>query len=220
MSARSIGLNDELHTYLLSVSLRDQEILRELRAETARLENGGMQISPEQGQFMQWLIKTLGAKRTLEVGVFTGYSSLNVALALPADGQIVACDVSDEYTQVARRYWQKAGVADKITLHLGPGVATLQRLIADGQAGSFDFAFIDADKNNYDHYYEAALVLLRPGGVIAVDNVLWGGAAADPNKQDADTVAIRTLNQKIHADERVDMSLLPIGDGLTLVRKR
>jgi predicted O-methyltransferase YrrM len=220
MSARSIGLNDNLHAYLLSVSLRDREILRELRDETAKLENGGMQISPEQGQFMQWLVKTLGAKRTLEVGVFTGYSSLSVALALPADGQIVACDVSDEYTQVARRYWQKAGVADKITLHLGPGVETLQRLLAEGQQNQFDFAFIDADKSNYDRYYEAALLLVRPGGVIAIDNVLWGGGAADPTRQDADTLAIRALNQKIQADERVDMSLLPIGDGLTLARKR
>lgn len=220
MSARTIGFSDELHNYLLSVTLRDQEIFRRLREETARHEAGGMQISPEQGQFMQLLVKLIGAKRALEVGVFTGYSSLNVALALPPDGELVACDVSDEYTAVARRYWQEAGVAGKITLHLGPAVATLQRFLEKGQQNSFDFVFIDADKENYDTYYEQALQLVRPGGLIAIDNVLWGGRLMNEPIQDESGRRIAALNKKIHTDERVDLSLVPIGDGLTLARKR
>lgn len=220
MSARTIGLSEELHAYLLSVTLRDNDILRRLREETAQLSNGGMQISPEQGQFMQLLVKLTRASRALEVGVFTGYSSLNVALALPPDGKLVACDVSDEYTSVARRYWREAGVADKVTLHLGPATETLARLIDEGQQNRFDFAFIDADKENYGAYYEHCLQLVRPGGLIAIDNVLWGGNAADESRQDADTVAIRTLNRRLHDDERIDLSLVPIGDGLTLARKR
>ncbi|RIK41574.1 MAG: SAM-dependent methyltransferase [Chloroflexi bacterium] len=220
MSARTIGFSDELHNYLLSVTLRDQELFRRLREETARHEAGGMQISPEQGQFMQLLVKLIGAKRALEVGVFTGYSSLNVALALPPDGELVACDVSDEYTAVARRYWQEAGVAGKITLHLGPAVATLQRFLEKGQQNSFDFVFIDADKENYDTYYEQALQLVRPGGLIAIDNVLWGGRLMNEPIQDESGRRIAALNKKIHTDERVDLSLVPIGDGLTLARKR
>jgi predicted O-methyltransferase YrrM len=220
MSARTIGLNDELHDYLLSVTLRDQEIFRRLREETARHEAGGMQISPEQGQFMQLLVKLIGAKRALEIGVFTGYSSLNVALALPPDGELVACDVSDEYTAVARRYWHEAGVAGKITLHLGPAVATLQRFLEKGQQNSFDFAFIDADKENYDTYYEQALQLVRPGGLIAIDNVLWGGNLMKEPLEDESARRIAALNKKLHRDERIDLSLVPIGDGLTLARKR
>jgi caffeoyl-CoA O-methyltransferase len=213
-------MTDQIHEYLLSVSLRDQEVLRQLRAETAQIEAGGMQISPEQGQFMHWLVKTIGAKRALEVGVFTGYSGLNVALALPDDGHLVACDVSAEYTAIARRYWQAAGVAHKIQLHLAPATETLARFLAEGQQNSFDFAFIDADKENYDAYYEACLQLLRPGGILGIDNVLWGGQVADLTVQDESTVAIRTLNAKLHGDSRIDLCMLPIGDGLTLVRKR
>lgn len=220
MSSRTINMSPELHDYLLSVSVREPEVLRRLREETAPLEGAGMQISPEQGQFMSLLIKILGAKRTLEIGTFTGYSSTRVALALPDDGELVACDVSDEWTSIARRYWKEAGVDHKITLHLGPALDTLQRLVDDGQQNSFDFAFIDADKENYAQYYEHALVLVRPGGVIGIDNVLWGGNIIDAERQDASTQAIRALNEKASRDERVDISLVPIGDGLTLLRKR
>lgn len=219
MSNKTLNLTDDLHAYLLSVSSREPEILGRLREETARLPNGGMQISQEQGQFMRLLIGLIGAKRTLEVGVFTGYSSLSVALALPDDGRIVACDVSEEFTNVARRYWQDAGVDGKIDLRLGPAVETLDALIADGQAGTFDFAFIDADKPNYDAYYERALLLVRPGGLIGIDNTLWYGKVADAAVQDDDTVALRALNTKLHGDARLAaLSLLPIGDGLTLAR--
>jgi caffeoyl-CoA O-methyltransferase len=179
-----------------------------------------MQIGPEQGQFMALLVELIGARRTLEVGTFTGYSALAVALALPPEGRVTACDVSEEYTRVARRYWAKAAVEHKIELKLGPALDTLGGLLAAGAAGSFDFAFIDADKNNYDGYYEQALQLLRPGGLIAIDNVLWGGDVVNPEKRDPDTTAIRALNEKLNADERVSISLLPIGDGLTLARKR
>jgi predicted O-methyltransferase YrrM len=220
MSARTISLTDSIHEYLLANSLRDLPVLRNLRDETAQLENGGMQISPEQGQFMQLLIKLIGAKRTLEVGVFTGYSSLSVALALPPDGQVVACDVSEEYTRIARRYWQEAGVADKITLRLGPAVETLQQMLDKGEQNTFDFAFIDADKEPYPTYFEQALQLIRPGGLIAIDNVLRGGSVADPATTDRDTLIIRNLNAKLHTDDRIDLSLVPIGDGLTLARKR
>ncbi|MBD2213864.1 class I SAM-dependent methyltransferase [Nostoc linckia FACHB-104] len=220
MSTRTIGLNEQLYSYLLSVSLREPEILQRLRQETASHPSGNMQISPEQGQFMRLLVQLIGAKKTLEVGVFTGYSSLSVALALPADGQIIACDVSEEYTAVARLYWQEAGVSDKIDLRLAPALATLDQLLATGQANTFDFAFIDADKVNYDGYYERALQLIRPGGLIAIDNVLWSGRVANPGIQNESTQAIRILNQKLRDDERVTLSLLPIGDGLTLALKR
>ncbi|MEJ1933461.1 class I SAM-dependent methyltransferase [Nostoc sp. NIES-2111] len=220
MSAQTIGLDKQLYDYLLSASVREPEILWKLRQETANHPNGRMQISPEQGQFMRLLVQLLGAKKTLEVGVFTGYSSLSVALALPADGKIIACDVSEEFTAIALRYWQQAGVADKIDLRLAPGVVTLDALLADGQAGTFDFAFIDADKENYNNYYERALQLVRPGGLIAIDNVLWSGRVADAQIQDESTQAIRALNQKLHDDERVTLSLVPIGDGLTLALKR
>lgn len=191
-----------------------------LREETARDEMANMQIAPEQGQFMALLIKMIGARRTLEVGVYTGYSALCTALALPDDGRIIACDVNEEWTTVARRYWQEAGVAHKIDLRLAPASDTLAQLIEDGRAESFDFAFIDADKINYDRYYEQCLALIRPGGLIAVDNVLWDGAVADSSITDPDTEAIRAFNKKIHPDARVDLSLVPIADGLTLARKR
>jgi len=178
-----------------------------------------MQISPEQGQFMALLVQLMGAKKTLEVGVFTGYSSLIVALALPPSGKVVACDVSEEYTAIARRYWQQAGVADKIDLHIAPAMDTLDRLLANGEAETFDFAFIDADKSSYDGYYERALQLVRPGGLIAIDNVLWSGRVADPKVQDNRTKTIRALNQKLHQDSRITLSLVPIADGLTLALK-
>jgi predicted O-methyltransferase YrrM len=219
MSNRTINLTDSLYDYLLSVSLREPEILRELREHTARLPAARMQISPEQGQFMHWLVSTIGARRALEVGVFTGYSSLITALALPADGRIVACDISAEYTDIARQYWQRAGVAERIQLQLRPALETLQQLIDDGNAGSFDFAFIDADKENYLGYYEAVLQLLRRGGVLLVDNVLWSGRVIDAQVNDSSTVALREFNLKLHNDPRVAISLLPVGDGLTLVRK-
>lgn len=220
MSKQTIGLDDRLYNYLLSVSLREPEILQQLRQETNNHPQAIMQISPEQSQFMALLVQLLGAKKTLEVGVFTGYSSLSVALALPPDGKIIACDVSEEYTAIALRYWQKAGVADKIDLRLAPALETLERLLADGQAETFDFAFIDADKVNYEGYYERSLQLVRPGGLIAIDNVLWGGKVADSQCQNNSTLAIRALNQKLHHDERVTLSLVPIADGLTLALKR
>ena len=220
MSKQTIGLDDRLYNYLLSVSLREPEILQQLRQETNNHSQAIMQISPEQGQFMALLVQLLGAKKTLEVGVFTGYSSLSVALVLPPDGKIIACDVSAEYTAIARRYWQKAGVADKIDLHIAPALETLDRLLADGQAETFDFAFIDADKVNYEGYYERSLQLVRPGGLIAIDNVLWGGKVADSQLQNSSTLAIRALNQKLHHDERITLSLVPIADGLTLALKR
>jgi predicted O-methyltransferase YrrM len=219
MSIVQTGVAEDLAEYIRSVTLREPELLKRLRAETAKLPNGRMQISAEQGQFMKMLIRLLGAKLTLEVGVFTGYSSTVVALALPQDGRIIACDVSEEYTSVARRYWREAGVEHKVRLRLAPAVETMDALLAEGKAGAFDFAFIDADKENYDRYYECALKLLRPGGLIAVDNVLWHGRVLDESDQDADTRAIRALNEKLHRDERVLLSLLPIGDGLTLACK-
>jgi predicted O-methyltransferase YrrM len=220
MSSQTINLDSRLHDYLLATSVREPEILQKLRQETASHPEAIMQISPEQGQFMRLLVQLMGAKKTLEVGVFTGYSSLSVALALPADGQIIACDVSEEFTAIARRYWQQAGVADKIDLRLAPALETLDALLADGQAGTFDFAFIDADKENYDGYYERSLQLVRPGGLITIDNVLWSGQVADPQFQDKSTQAIRALNNKLHDDQRVTLSLVPIGDGLTLALKR
>lgn len=219
MSSRSIGLTDPLHKYLLDHSLREHQVARDLRARTAELANNHMQISPEQGQFLGWLLGTLGARRTIEIGVFTGYSALITALALPVDGRVIACDISAEYTDIALPYWQRAGVADRIQLELRPALGTLQQLLGTGNAGTFDFVFIDADKENYSAYYEASLKLLRVGGVIAVDNVLWGGRILDPAVQDSATIALREFNRALHADSRIAISLLPIGDGLTLVRK-
>lgn len=217
---KSLGLDNDLYDYVLSVSLREPDILRQLREETALLPGARMQVAPEQGQFMALLVQLLGATKTIEVGVFTGYSSLSVALALPPNGKIVACDVSEESTAVARRYWEAAGVADKIDLRLAPAIETLDQLLATGQAETFDFAFIDADKGNYEGYYERSLQLVRPGGLIAIDNVLWSGQVANPQVQDKQTEAIRALNKKLHNDERIRLSLLPIADGLTLALKR
>ncbi|MEM8611703.1 MAG: class I SAM-dependent methyltransferase [Cyanobacteria bacterium P01_H01_bin.105] len=209
-----------LYNYLLSVSLREPQILAQLRQETAQQPMSGMQISPYQGQFMALLLRLMGAQKVLEIGTFTGYSALWMALALPPDGTLTACDVSEEYTEIARRYWQTAGVADKINLHLAPAIETLNHLISTGQSGTFDFAFIDADKTNYSHYYEKSLRLLRPGGLIAIDNVLWNGAVADLSITDLDTLALRDLNQILYQDHRIELSLLPIVDGLTLALKR
>ncbi len=220
MARRSINLTDPLHEYLVASSVREPEILARLRAETAPMEMAGMQISSEQGQFMRLLVELISAKRVVEVGTFTGYSSLAVALSLPADGRIVACDVNREWTDIARRYWAEAGVAGKIDLRLAPARDTLDAMIAAGEQGRYDFAFIDADKKNYDAYYERCLQLVRTGGLIAIDNVLWNGKVIDPSASDEDTAAIRALNAKIAKDERVTVSLLPIGDGLTLARKR
>jgi len=219
MSSAHIEMTAALSDYLREVSLRDHPLLARLRAETAALPRARMQITPEQGQFMQLLLRILGARRTIEIGVFTGYSALCTALALPADGQLIACDVSEEWTAIGRRYWLEAGVAAKVDLRLGPAVATLDGLLDAGQAGQFDFAFIDADKDNYDAYYERCLQLVRPGGIIAVDNVLWPGAVIDSLKQDPDTVAMRGLNRKLHADLRIELSMLPMGDGLTVARR-
>ena len=218
MSNRTINLNDDVYAYLRSVSLRETDAQRRLREATAPLASAGMQIAPDQGQFMALLVKLAGVRRALEIGVFTGYSALCVALALPDDGELVACDVSDEWTAIGRRFWKEAGVDGKIDLRLAPALETLDGLL--GERREFDMAFIDADKGNYDAYYEACLRLVRPGGLIAIDNVLWHGRAADPGAVDSDTVAIRELNRKIHADTRVDLSLVPIGDGLTLARRR
>jgi predicted O-methyltransferase YrrM len=221
MSNQSIGLSDPLYQYLLANSVREPEILAQLRAETAQHPLVNMQISPEQGQLMGLLVQLIGAKKCLEVGVFTGYSSLAVALNLPDNGQIIACDVSDEFTSIARRYWQEAGVSNKIDLHIAPALETLDRLIANGESGTFDFAFIDADKNNYGAYYDRCFQLVRQGGLILVDNVLWYGRVADPAMDnDKRTQAIKQINQQIYDDDRVQISLIPIGDGLTIARKR
>ena len=220
MSSRTIVLNDALYEYLLSVSLREPDVLCRLREETAKMPQHNMQISPEQGQFIALLVELTGARKCLEVGTFTGYSTLSVALALPEDGQIVACDISEEFTSRAKPYWQKAGVAGKIDLRLGPALETLDALIADGESGAFDFAFIDADKVNYQGYFQRALDLIRRGGLILVDNVLWSGAVVDPARDDEDTEAIRAFNQACAGDPRISLSLVPIGDGLTLARKR
>ena len=220
MSNRSISLTDSLYEYLLAVSLREPDLLRQLRQETATDPLARMQISPEQGQFMGLLARLTGARRCLEIGVFTGYSSLTLALALPDDARIVACDVSEEWTSVARRYWAAAGVAHKIDLRLAPALETMAGLLAAGEAGRFDFAFLDADKENYPSYYELALELLRPGGLLVADNTLWSGRVADPANTEATTEALRRFNEQLHRDERVDLSLVPIGDGLTLARKR
>ncbi len=218
MGKKTLPLNDRLYDYLLSVSLNETPLLRALREETDQLEAAAMQISADQGQFMALLLKILNARRVIEIGTFTGYSALVMALALPDDGEIICCDTSVEWTDIAQRYWADAGVDRKINLRLAPALETLDGLIAEGQQNSFDFAFIDADKVNMPNYYESCLQLVRPGGLIAVDNVLWGGAVIDPENQAADTVAIREFNDMLKGDDRVDLSLVPIGDGLTLAR--
>lgn len=227
MEKSEIQFSQGLRDYVLS-SLRESEVLKRLREETDRDPNAIMQIPPEQGQFMSFLVKVLGANKALEIGTYTGYSTLCVALALPNNGRVVACDINDNWASVGRKYWKEAGVAQKIDFRLGPALRTLESLIESGEAGSFDFAFIDADKGNYDHYYEKSISLLRPGGVIAIDNVLLFGSVVDPSVldadlrsriSDADIVAMRKLNEKVKNDTRVDTTMLPLADGLTLVRK-
>jgi len=220
MSNRSIQMTEALHAYLLEHSLREDAVLRAVRDETASLPERNMQISPEQGQFMQLLLRLMAASRCLEVGTFTGYSALAMAQALPEGGQVVTCDCSEEWTRVAQRYWQQAGQQDRIVLKLGTASGSLSAMVADGETDSFDFAFIDADKAGYDRYFEYCLQLVRPGGLIAVDNTLWDGRVVNPASGDASTEAIRAFNEKLHADQRVDISMVPIGDGLTLARKR
>ena len=204
---------------MLAHSLREHPASRALRGAAQKMAHAGMQIGPDQAQFMAFLVRLIGARRTLEIGVFRGYSALSVALALPDDGYLLACDASDEYTRTARKYWDAAGVAHKIDLVLAPARVTLDARIAAGEAGAYDFAFIDADKTSYDDYYERCLVLVREAGVIAIDNVLWSGDVARPAKSD-DTAALQALNDKLHDDPRIDLTLLAIGDGLTLARKR
>ncbi|MBD2553712.1 class I SAM-dependent methyltransferase [Limnothrix sp. FACHB-708] len=220
MSPRTLDLSDRLYDYLLAVSLREAPILQELRQVTARHPAAQMQIAPEQGQFMALLVQLIGAERAIEVGTFTGYSTLSVALAMPDRGRIVACDVSANDTAIAQEFWQRAGVAHKIDLRIAPALETLDQLLADGQADCFDFAFIDADKKNYPNYLDRCLALVRPGGLIAIDNVLWAGRVADPTNQENNTEAIREFNARLHQDPRVDLSLVPIGDGMTLARRR
>lgn len=227
MEKSEIRFSKELRDYVLS-SLREPEALKRLREETDSDPNAIMQIPPEQGQFMSFLVKVLDAKKALEIGTYTGYSTLCVALALPKDGRVVACDINDNWASVGRKYWKEAGVEQKIDFRLGPALRTLEALIESGEAGSFDFAFIDADKGNYDHYYEKSISLLRPGGVIAIDNVLLFGSVVDPSVldadlrsriSDADIDAMRKLNEKVKNDPRVDATMLPVADGLTLARK-
>ncbi len=219
MSARFLDMNDTLYRYVLEHSLREHPAQTALRAATRAHAHAGMQIAPEQGQFMALLVKLMGARRALEIGVFTGYSALSVALALPEDGRLLACDISDDYTRVGRPFWQQAGVAAKIDLQLAPALTTLDARLAAGESGSYDFAFIDADKTGYDAYYERCLRLVRSGGLIAIDNTLWGGQVAAASSE-ADTLALQALNAKLHRDERIDLSLLPFSDGLSLARKR
>lgn len=218
--SRWIRVDATINQYISDHLGAEHPVLQALRERTAPMEGTGMQISHEQACFMSTLLRAIGARRTLEIGVFTGYSALMTALALPEDGRLIACDISEEWTRIAREYWQRAGVADKIDLRLAPAADTLQALLDAGEASSFDFAFIDADKTGYETYYELCLKLLRPGGVIALDNCLWGGRVADAGDQDEDTRAIRALNDRIAADSRVDASLIPVGDGVYLVSKR
>lgn len=219
--ARTPTLNNEkLYDYTLATWLRDSDLKRRLREETRKLTAGGMQIGPDQGQLMALLVRALGVRRIVEIGTFTGYSALAMAEALPADGRLIACDVSKEWTDIGRRYWREAGVEEKIELRLGPAIDTLYQLIGDGKAGTFDMAFIDADKANYERYYEACLLLVRKGGLILIDNVLWGGSVINEAKQDEDTVAIRALNAKLREDDRIELALIPTGDGVTAALKR
>ncbi len=220
MSNKSFFLENDLYEYLCEHSLREPEILQRLRAETARDEMARMQIAPEQGQFLQLLVKLTGANRGIEVGVFTGYSSLCVAMAMPTDGYLLACDVSEKWTSVAQRYWREAGVDDRIELRLAPALESLDNELAAGQAATYDYVFLDADKTNYLAYYERCLALLRPGGILLADNVLWSGAVSDPSNQDDDTVALRDYNDHLLGDDRIELSLLPLADGLSLALKK
>lgn len=218
MSRSTIQVDDRLEQYLEDANRPETPVQRRLRADTAKMSNAQMQIGSNQGRFMAFLIGLIGARRAIEIGTFTGYSALAVAAALPADGKLVCCDVSAEWTAIGRKAWVEAGVNGKIDLRIGPAADTLDRMIADGLAGSFDFAFIDADKENYDRYYEQCLILLRKGGLIAIDNMLWDGAVADPANQSDSTKAIRALNLKLRDDDRIDFSLIPVGDGIALAR--
>jgi len=220
MSTRTLTLDDSLYAYLLTHSVRDTAEQEALRQATASLPLAIMQISPEQGQFMGLLVKLLGARKIIEIGTFTGYSALCMAQALPSDGRLICCDVSDEWTSIGLPHWRAAGVQDRIDLRIAPALDTLGELLEEGAARTFDMAFIDADKTNYEHYYEQCLKLMRPGGLILFDNTLWSGAVADPTVQDPDTVALRKLNRSLHGDARIDLCMLPLGDGLTLARKR
>ena len=219
MSTATIILDEKLREYLLNVSVKESEILRELREETAQMEYSAMQISPEQGAFMSFLVELIQAKRTLEIGVFTGYSALVVAMALPEDGIVTACDVSKEWANVGMKYWKKAQVENKINLRIAPALKTLDQLLSEGKQGTYDFAFIDADKIEYQGYFDKSLELLRIGGLIAIDNVLWGGSVIDDSIQDSSTKAIREFNENLSSDPRVSISMVPIGDGLTLACK-
>jgi predicted O-methyltransferase YrrM len=219
MTLRTVQVDERIYEYLLGTSLREHPAQAALREATRMHPHAGMQISPDQGQLMALLVKLLGARRTIEVGTFTGYSALTVALALPEDGRVLACDISDEYTRIGRPFWRQAGIEHKIELVLAPALQTLDARLAAGDAGLYDFAFLDADKANYDAYFEVCLKLIHAGGLIALDNTLWSGAVARPAK-DADTAALQALNTKLHHDQRIDLALLTVGDGLTLVRKR
>jgi predicted O-methyltransferase YrrM len=220
MTRRSLDLTDQLYDYLLAILLREPPVMARLRAETAAMPRAGMQIAPEQGQFMGLLVELIGARLCLELGTFTGYSALAIAHALPPDGRLICCDIDAEMTALAERYWAEAGLADRIQLRLGPALDTLAEIEREYPPGSFDLVFIDADKQPYDRYYETALRLLRRGGLVLLDNVLWLGRVADPARNDPDTAALRRLNEKIHGDPRVSLSVLPLGDGLTIARKR
>jgi predicted O-methyltransferase YrrM len=220
MANKTIGISEELAAYVVKVGAREPDVLARLREETAAIPQHGMEIAPEEGAFLAMLVELTGARRCIEIGTFTGYSSLAVALALPEDGSIVCCDVSEEWTSLARKYWDEAGVASKIDLRVAPAAETLDRLIADGEDATYDFAFVDADKTGYDGYYERLLRLVRPGGLIAFDNTLWGGAVLDPEPADDDTRAIQALNSKLAGDERITLCLLPVADGVTLARRR
>lgn len=220
MSSHYLKLTDTLHQYILDHSLRDNDVLQRLREETRREQSAGMQLGVEQGQLLGFLVKLMQASRTIEIGVFTGYSTLCTAMALPENGKIIACDINQRWTTIAQRYWREAGVDHKIDLRVAPAIQTLDSLIKDDHAGEYDFAFIDADKTAYDSYYEACLTLLRPGGLIVIDNVLWGGAVADASSNSEDTQALRALNAKLKDDERIELSMLAIGDGLSLALKK
>jgi len=220
MTVRLLEITPKLYDYMLSVSSRETTLMARLREETATMPGAGMQIPPIQGQFLAFLVSLIGARRGIEIGTFTGYSALWVAMALPADGKLICCDVNEKTTAVARRHWREAGIDNKIELRLAPALDTLHSLLASGGAGTFDYVFIDADKENYDAYYERSLALVRQGGLIVFDNMLWGGAVADGRKRDPDTLALKALNAKLHSDKRIDLSLLYIGDGVTLARKR
>ena len=220
MSTSTIMLDEKLREYLLSVSVKESEILRELREETAQMEYSEMQISPEQGVFMAFLVELIQAKRTLEIGVYTGYSALAVAMALPEHGTVTACDMNEEWANIGRKYWKRAGVEEKIELRIAPALETLDQLLSEGKKGTYDFAFIDADKVEYQGYFDKSLELMRVGGLIAIDNVLWGGSVIDDSIQNLSTQAIREFNKNLNTDSRVSISMVPIGDGLTLARKR